>query len=151
VPQSLAQVYLHVVFSTKHRTPWLKGKALQTELHRYLGGICHRCQAPALVVGGIEDHVHLLCRFSRTLTIADLLRDLKRASSLWLNDQGQELHKFHWQDGHGVFSISPSHVEVVTTYIANQEAHHRTDTFQDEYRRLLVKYGVTFDERYVWD
>jgi REP element-mobilizing transposase RayT len=151
MPQSLAQIYLHIVFSTKHRTPWLIDKALQSELHRYLGGICHNLQTPALSVGGVEDHVHFLCRLPRTLTVADLLREVKRSSSLWVKEKDKKLFDFHWQDGYGVFSVSPSHVEALIAYIANQEAHHAKESFQDEYRRLLAKYGIDYDERYVWD
>lgn len=151
MPQSLAQVYLHIVFSTKHRYPWLKSKQLQGEVHAYLAATLNNLGCPCLVVGGIEDHVHLLCRLSRSITIADIVRDIKRASSSMLTDRGREFHGFHWQNGYGAFSISPSHVEALIAYIRNQEEHHRQETFQEEFRRLLMKYGLEFDERYVWD
>jgi REP element-mobilizing transposase RayT len=147
----LAQIYLHVVFSTKHRTPWLRDKPLREALHSYLGGICRDLNTPAVQVGGIEDHVHILCRLHRTVAVADLLQSLKRSSSLWIKEKDKELADFHWQDGYGVFSISPGHVEAVRVYVANQEAHHASESFQDEYRRLLEKYGIEYDERYVWD
>ena len=99
----------------------------------------------------MEDHVHILCRLGRTITIADLIRDLKRASSGWCKSLSQTLHEFDWQDGYGAFSISPSHVEGLTMYIHDQEEHHRRESFQDELRRLMRKYGIEFDERYVWD
>jgi REP-associated tyrosine transposase len=85
------------------------------------------------------------------VTVADLARDIKKASSSMLNDRGGALKGFHWQNGYGAFSVSPSHVEPLTVYIQNQEEHHRRESFQDEYRRLLKKYGLEFDERYVWD
>jgi putative transposase len=151
MPQSLAQIYLHIVFSTKHRRPWLEDKILRAEMHQYLGGICRNLDSPALIVGGVEDHVHLLCRLSRTHTVAEFLRELKRESSKWIKTKGSALADFHWQDGYGAFSVSASHVEAVQVYIANQEEHHRKQTFQDEFRLILKKYQVEYDERYVWD
>ncbi|MEZ6054516.1 MAG: IS200/IS605 family transposase [Planctomycetaceae bacterium] len=151
MPQSLAQIYLHIVFSTKDRRPFLQNESLRDELHKYLGGICRKLGAPSLIIGGVEDHVHLLCRFSRTLTVADLVRDLKRDSSKWIKPKEAGVKTFDWQSGYGAFSVSPSHVEALTVYIANQIEHHRSETFQDEFRRLCQKYGVAVDERYVWD
>src|SRR5437773_1492617 len=151
MPQSLAQVYLHVVFSTKNRYPWLKGNRLQADVHAYISSTLNNMECPCLITGGVEDHVHTLCRFGRTLSIADLVRDIKRASSSMLNDRGGVLSAFHWQSGYGAFSVSPSHVDALKAYIRNQEEHHRQENFQDEYRRLLKKYGLEFDEQYVWD
>jgi REP element-mobilizing transposase RayT len=151
MPQSLAQVYLHIVFSTKDRFPWLKPKQLQADLHAYMAATLNHMDCPCLIVGGVEDHVHILCRLGRTITIADVVRDIKRASTGMLADRGEALQGFHWQNGYGAFSISPAHVEALTVYIRNQEEHHRTVSFQDEYRRLLKKYGLELDERYVWD
>ena len=104
-----------------------------------------------MIVGGVEDHVHILCRLSRTSSIAELVRELKRESSKWIKTKDEALWDFHWQDGYGAFSISPSHVEELRTYIANQEMHHRQESFQDEFRRILKKYGVEYDERYACD
>ena len=151
MPQSLAQVYLHIVFSTKDRAALLQNKPLRDELHRYLGGACRNLDSPSLGVGGVEDHVHVLCRFSRTITIADFVRELKRESSKWLKTKTADLATFSWQQGYGAFSISPAHVEQLRAYIARQEEHHRKETFQDELRRILGKYGVEYDERYLWD
>jgi putative transposase len=149
--QSLAQIYLHLVFSTKHRTPHLQDPALRQGMHAYLAGICNNLDSPALIVGGVADHVHLLCRLSKTLALADFLRELKRDSSKWIKDEAPALADFHWQNGYGAFSLSPSHVEPLRAYIARQEEHHQRETFQDEFRRLLRKYGIAYDERYVWD
>lgn len=151
MPQSLVQVYLHIVFSTKQRHPYLNDSTLREKLYGYIAGICRNLQCPALKIGGIEDHTHLLTRHSKTQAISDFMRELKRSSSTWLKTQSPALSSFHWQDGYGAFSISPSHVEEVKAYIANQEKHHRKESFQDEFRRLCKKYGVEFDERYVWD
>jgi REP element-mobilizing transposase RayT len=104
-----------------------------------------------LIVGGVEDHIHILCRLGKTVNIADLIRDLKRDSSKWVKSEQPRLSKFHWQQGYGAFSISPSHVGDLKEYIADQEEHHRHKTFQDEFRRLCPKYGLEIDERYIWD
>jgi REP-associated tyrosine transposase len=151
MPQSLAQVYLHTVFSTKDRYPWLKSKQLQEDVHAYLAATLNNMDCPCLIAGGVEDHVHILCRLGRQTTIANLVRDIKKASSSMLRDRGEALRDFHWQNGYGAFSISPSHVEPLTHYTKNQVEHHRRESFQDELRRLLRKYAVEFDERYVWD
>ena len=103
------------------------------------------------MVGGVEDHVHLLCRLSKNITVADFLRDLKRDSSKWIKTESHGLEDFHWQAGYGAFSISPSHVEALRQYIADQEQHHQKESFQDEFRRLCQKYDVQIDERYVWE
>ena len=151
MPQSLAQIYLHIVFSTKDRRPFLQNADIREEAHKYLGGTCNNLDCPVLRVGGVADHVHLLCRFGRTISVADLVKELKRDSSQWLKTKSPALAEFYWQSGYGAFSVSPSHVELVRDYIVHQEEHHRTVTFQEEFRRLLTKYGLEWDERYVWD
>jgi REP element-mobilizing transposase RayT len=149
--QSLSQIYLHIVFSTKNRKRYLQDKHLRAKTHAYLAGICKNLDSPALLVGGVEDHAHLLCRFSKNITVAVFLRELKRDSSKWIKTESDQVPDFHWQAGYGAFSISPSHTGVLKEYIARQEEHHRSESFQDEFRRLCTKYGVPIDERYVWD
>lgn len=151
MPQSLVQIYLHIVFSTKNREPFLADKTIRAQMHRYLHGICEGQKCPSIAIGGVADHVHLLCRFSKNLAVADFLRELKSDSSAWIKDHAPDQRDFYWQAGYGTFSISPHHVEAVTNYILNQEAHHRTISFQDEFRQLCRKYGIDIDERYVWD
>ncbi len=151
MPQSLVQIYVHIVFSTKHRKPFLNDKEFRERTHRYLAGFCKNLNSPALIVGGVEDHVHLLCRLGKTIDVADLIRDLKRDSSKWIKAEQPSLAEFHWQQGYGAFSISPSHVDDLKQYIADQEEHHGQESFQDEFRRLCKKYGLEIDERYVWD
>jgi putative transposase len=151
MPQSLVQIYVHIVFSTKNRHPFLEDKALRERVHAYLQGICKNQGSPSIKIGGVEDHVHILCRLSKTLDLAALIRELKRDSSKWIKDENPRLADFHWQNGYGAFSVSPSHVDPLIKYIANQEAHHRDESYQDEFRRLCKKYGVEIDERYVWD
>ena len=149
--QSLVQIYLHIVFSTKDREPFLKDKLFRERTHAYLAGICHKLESPSLIVGGVEDHVHILCRLSKKLDVATFLRELKRDSSKWVKEEAPALATFHWQAGYGAFSVSPFHVDPLKCYIAAQEQHHRRESFQDEFRRLCRKYGVEIDERYVWD
>jgi len=150
VAQSLAQIYLHVVFSTKNRVAFLRDRALRQKIHAYLAGTCGKLHSPSLIVGGVEDHVHLLVRLAKDLTVSILIRELKRESSKWIKCLSAELSTFYWQQGYGVFSISPAHLEPLKKYIAAQEDHHRRETFQDEFRRLLKKYRVEYEERYVW-
>ena len=151
MPQSLSAVYIHLVFSTKERWPFLRDSATREALHAYLGGISKTLDCPPIIVGGMEDHVHLLARFGRTITQAEWVKELKRVSNLWLKEQGAAYRGFQWQGGYADFSVSQSNLEQVKSYIANQEAHHRRLTFQDELRALLRKHDVEWDERYVWD
>jgi putative transposase len=151
MPQSLAQIYLHIVFSTKDRYPWLTTERLQRDVHAYLSATLNNQKCPCLIIGGVEDHIHILCRLGRQTTIADLVRDMKKASSSMLHDRDVALAGFHWQNGYGAFSVSPSHVDALRRYIADQREHHRQETYQDEFRRLLKKYAIEYDERYVWD
>ncbi len=151
MPQSLSAVYLHLVFSTKDRRPFLRDKRVRDALHAYLGGVSKTLDCPPLIVGGVEDHVHLLCRFARTITQAEWVKELKRISNGWLKEHGRDYADFEWQGGYADFSVSQSSLKQVEQYIANQEEHHRKTTFQDELRTLLRKHEIEFDERYVWD
>ncbi len=149
MPQSLSAVYIHLVFSTKERRPFLHDRITRDALHSYLGGISKQLDCPPIQVGGMEDHVHVLARFGRTIAQAEWVKELKRVSNLWLKDRGQI--DFQWQSGYATFSVSQSNLEQVKEYIQNQEEHHRKATFQDELRALFRKHDISFDERYVWD
>jgi len=151
MPQSLAQMYLHIVFSTKERRPFLTDTVIRAELHSVLGGLCNSLNCPPVRTGGVADHVHVFCHLGRTITVADLVKELKRESSLWIKTKGSAYADFHWQSGYGAFSVSPWDADTIRDYVANQEEHHRTATFQDEYRGLLTEYGLKWDEHYVWD
>ena len=150
MPQSLSRILIHLVFSTKNRERVLTGR-IQTELHPYLAGILDNIQCPSIQVGGVEDHVHLFFGLSRTRTIADVVETVKTSSSKWMKTKGTDLSDFHWQSGYGAFSVSQSDADSVVNYIRNQAQHHQKMTFQEEYRRLLERYQVAFDEKYVWD
>jgi len=149
--QSLAKIIVHTVFSTKDRRPLLRDKPLREELFQYIGGILSNHDCQPLIIGGVEDHVHILSTLSRTLPAADMVKEVKRGSSLWLKTKGSALQDFAWQNGYGMFSIGFSQVGTVRDYIAGQEEHHRKVSFQDEFREFLKRYEVAFDERYVWD
>ena len=150
MPQSLSRVLIHTVFSTKNRAPLLRDSTFRDEMHSYLGGCTKALDCQPIQIGGVEDHVHLLTSLSRTVSIAEFVKEVKRNSSRWAKGK-EEQAEFTWQSGYGCFSVSESQVLTVTRYIENQEKHHRTITFQDEYRELLHRHGEEWDERYVWD
>ena len=151
MPQSFSAVYLHTIFSTKERRPYLQDLAFRMTLHAYLGVISKNLGCAPLCVGGVEDHVHILARLSRTITQADWIKELKRASSVWINAQPMQLEKFSWQSGYACFSVSASNLDAVTSYVANQQIHHHKVSFQDELRVILKKHGESWDEQYVWN
>jgi REP element-mobilizing transposase RayT len=151
MPQSLANVLVHIVFSTKERRALLQNHELRVEMHRYIAGVSKTLECPAIIVGGATDHVHLLANQSRTIALAEWVKEIKRASSLWSKKKSPQWDLFQWQAGYGAFSVSQSQKQLVQEYIGSQEEHHRQFSYQDELRLLLKKHGVAFDERYVWD
>jgi REP element-mobilizing transposase RayT len=150
MPQSLAFVLIHVVFSTKDRAPLLD-VSFRPALYAYLATVARNAECECYRVGGVEDHVHLAVRLSRTANVAKLVEELKSSSSKWLKTQSSELSKFAWQRGYGAFSVGPAELDALIRYIDSQEAHHRKQSFQDELRVFLKKYGMECDERYLWD
>ena len=148
--QSLVKNYLHIVFSTKHRQS-LISPAIEPELHSYLGGILNNLECNPIKIGGYTDHIHVLCLLSKKIALMKLLEEMKSHSSKWIKTKDESLENFYWQDGYGAFSVNPSEVDVVIAYIENQHEHHKSKTFQDEYRAFLKKCKVDYDERYVWD
>jgi putative transposase len=151
VAQSLSNVVLHIVFSTKGRGTWLKDSEIRQELYSYLATILKRIECPAIIINGVEDHLHILCLLSRKLAIKDLMEEIKSSSSRWIKDKGINYRGFYWQRGYAVFSVSESKVPEVKRYIANQEVHHRRMSFQDEFRAMCQRHGIDIDEKYVWD
>lgn len=148
--QSLVTNYIHIVYSTKHREPFIQ-PPYEEELHSYLGGICNNMDCDPIKIGGYTDHVHLLCKLSKKIALMKLLEEVKSHSSKWMKTKDESLKNFYWQDGYGAFSVSPTQVDKVIAYINNQHSHHSKITFQDEFRGLLKKNMVAYDERYVWD
>ena len=150
MPQSLSLVIVHVIFSTKERRPFL-GPVTRPKLHAYLATVARNAGCEAYRVGGVADHVHLAIRLSRTITIANLVETLKTSSSKWVKTEEPNLAAFSWQHGYGCFSVGPADSDSLRAYIDTQEEHHKTRTFQDEFRMFLKKYGVEYEEAYVWD
>ena len=150
MPQSLANILVHLIFSTKERQPWIQDD-VRSHLHAYLVGILQNHRSPSLATNSVENHIHILFALSRNYSVAKIVEEVKKGSSIWIKTQGPAYEQFHWQNGYGAFSVGQSQAPVVKRYIANQAEHHRKVTFQDEFRRFLDKYQVKYDERYVWD
>lgn len=150
MPQSLSRVILHIIFSTKDREPWLESN-VRPRMHAYLATICRDLGADLARVGGVADHVHIVTMMPRTLSQAQLIEQIKKLSSKWIMTLDARYGGFFWQRGYGAFSVSPSQLEEVLRYVEAQQEHHRTRTFQEEYREPLRRHGVDFDDRYVWD
>ncbi len=141
-------ILLHMIFSTQGRRPLIKSD-FRADLFAYLGGIIREMDGTALIVNGTTDHVHLLLRIRPAHSSAQIARVVKANSSRWVHEKWDS--KFAWQTGYGVFSVSESHIPAVTKYIAEQEAHHRTQSFQEEFLAFLKKNNVAYDERYIWE
>lgn len=151
MPQSLAQVWLHLVFSTKERRPFLNNEEFQIEMFRMLSHHVKEAGCVSASVGGHIDHVHLLVGLSRTITIAKLVEKIKTETSTWAKTKEACSSTFSWQSGYGVFSVGHSNRNAVDEYIRNQREHHQKSSFQDEFRELCKQHDIEIDERYVWD
>jgi len=150
MPQSFALIIVHLVFSTKDRTPILAAP-IRTALHAYLATVARNAGCECFRVGGVADHVHLAINLSRTTTTAKMVEELKTSSSRWLKAQSPTFAAFAWQRGYGAFSVGPSDLVALRHYIDTQEKHHHKLTFEEELRSFLAKYGIEHDERHMWD
>ncbi len=150
MPQSLAKIVIHIVFSTKNHAPFLT-EPIREQLFPYMAGILNKLDSKAILINGAEDHVHILCLLSRNHTVAEIIEEVKKRSSKWIKTMDQECATFQWQNGYGVFSVSQSRVSAVHNYITDQAEHHRAVTFKEEFREFLNKYQVQYDEQYLWD
>jgi REP element-mobilizing transposase RayT len=150
MPQSFAALHCHIIFSTKNRAPLISAD-LQPRLFAYMGGIAASEGNVLVAAGGIPDHVHLLVSLSREIAVAAAVRLLKANSSKWIHETFPELQHFSWQAGYGAFAVSYSHLDRVKRYLANQEEHHRKQTFQEEFVAFLRRHKIPYDERYLWD
>ena len=151
MPQSLAQVWLHVVFSTKERRPFLQDENFRIEMFRMLAHHVQESKCISASVGGYFDHVHLLVGLSRTITIAKLVENIKTETSKWAKTANSCTSLFSWQSGYGVFSVSHSNRGEVDAYIRDQSKRHEKLSFQDEFRAICKRHEIEIDERYVWD
>ena len=143
-----SSLFYHIVFSTKNRAPFIQ-PAIENRIWEYVGGVARHHKMTALQVGGIEDHLYVLVLAPTTIAPCDIAKYLKGDSSSWIHDEFPELAEFGWQDGYGAFTVSKTNVPNVIRYIQNQRVHHQVQTFEDEYRGLLDKAGVEYDERYL--
>ena len=150
MPQSLACVYVHLVFSTKQRQVWLDD-SVRAELHAYIIGILRELQSPVVQINSVPDHIHILFSLGRTLTISQAVQEIKGSSSRWIKQRFPHQADFAWQNGYGAFGVSLTEVSAVIHYIANQSEHHRVVTFQEEYRQFMLRHNLPLDERYAWD
>ncbi len=149
--QSLARVVIRITFSTKRSTPWLRDRAVRNALYEYMGGILKALDSKAIRINGVEDHVHIVCLLSRNHALKKIIEKVKTASSKWIKTKGPRYRTFYWQPGYAAHSVSPSQLEAVDQYVANQEAHHTRMTFQEELRIICRKNGIELDERFAWD
>jgi REP element-mobilizing transposase RayT len=150
MPNTYTQIYIHIVFAVKGRQNLIQ-KNWEDELHKYICGIANSKEQKVYAIGGVGDHIHLLVSIKPDIAISDLVRDIKANSSRWINEKRFVMNKFQWQEGYGAFSYSKSQLDNVIAYINNQEQHHKTKSFKEEYIELLQKYNVEYDERYLFD
>ncbi|HKK40150.1 MAG TPA: IS200/IS605 family transposase [Cryomorphaceae bacterium] len=148
--QSLVQNYLHIVFSTKHREPFIK-KQFAQKLNKYIAVVSADLGSPALAVGGHVDHIHILVRLSQKMALMEYLQKIKSNSSRWMKTIDYSLENFRWQDGYAAFSVCEAGLENVKKYVLNQEEHHAKQGYREEITSLLEDHGVEYDERYFWD
>jgi REP element-mobilizing transposase RayT len=147
---SYTNLLYHVVFATKCREPWL-AKSLRPILFAYVGDVTRELGGIALIVNGMDEHIHILAKLRQDRPVSDCLRELKARSSAWIHRMNPELTAFAWQTGYGAFTVSQSQVQTVHDYIKNQETHHRTMRFTDEFRQLLRRNGLKCDEQTFWE
>jgi REP-associated tyrosine transposase len=150
MPQSLTKLYAHLIFSTKNREPFLDDK-IRPRVHGYLATIVRSLDSPWVVVGDIADHVHILFDMGKMHAPVAFVEQTKRESSKFVKSLGSRYKNFYWQRGYGMFSVGPANREEAEEYVRNQEEHHRTKTFQEEFRAFLQRYGISYDEQYLWD
>jgi len=150
MPQSFTKLFAHLVFSTKDRKPFLDD-TIRPRVHGYLATIVRNLDSPYVVVGGVADHVHILFDMGKLHAPVEFVEQVKRESSKFIKTLGPSYQEFYWQRGYGMFSVSPTHFASAEEYIRDQEAHHQKQTFQEEFREFLRRYGVDCDEQYVWE
>src|ERR1017187_2996746 len=150
MPQSLARLHIHLIFSTKNREPVLHD-AVRNSLHGYMATVLQNFGCPPVLINSVADHVHILFELGRTVAVSDAVEQVKKISSKWIKTQGPEFARFAWQAGYGAFAVSQSNVTAVRQYIAAQQQHHHKKSFQEEYRAFLQRHRVPSDEEYVWD
>ena len=150
MPQSLAKLYTHLVFSTKNRQNFIDD-TIRLKLHAYMAGILNQHGSPCLLINSMPDHVHILFLLSRTMSISETVKVLKSGATSWVHTEFPKRADFLWQAGYAAFSVSQSAVDKVSEYIHTQKERHENRTFQNELRAMLRKHHIEYDERYLWD
>lgn len=148
--QSLIDIPLHLVFSTKDRIPFIKSD-VEDDMYQYICAISRNLDCPVIKINGTEDHIHILLSFGKTITICDLISKLKSSSSRWIKTKGDHFKDFSWQRGYGGFAVSSSNIQSVINYISFQKEHHKNKTFKEELVEMLNRARILYDERYLWD
>ena len=147
--QSLAQVYIHLVFHTKYNSVTIREEDLPA-LFAYVDGIIVNKKSMVIQIGGVPNHIHILCTLPRTVSMADFVEDIKKCSSRWIKTLNPYYSQFAWQGGYGIFSVSASAVEKVKRYVMNQKEHHRKKTFREEYEAFLQAYNIVYNPEFVF-
>lgn len=150
MPGTFSQIYIQIVFAVKFRKPLLK-KEWRDELFKYIVGIIKAKEQKPIIVNGVEDHIHIFVGLRPSIPISDLVRDIKNNSTNFINDRRLTSEKFSWQEGYGAFSYGHSQIQNVYEYILKQEEHHMKRDFKEEYRELMEKFGISFEEKYLFD
>ena len=150
MPQSLAKIPVHIVFSTKNRERMLD-EQIQPHMHAVLASVCLEYECTPIAVGGTEDHVHILCILSKKIAAMKLVEKVKVRSSIWIKEQHRRYGCFHWQSGYAMYAVAPRDIPIAAEYIARQKEHHKERGFQDEQRILLKRAQIEWDEKYCWD
>ena len=149
MPQSLSQLYVHAIFHVKYNEYLIRPED-DEELYTYIGGVIKLSKSIPIIINGIANHIHVFCIMSKNISLADLMEDIKRNSSRWIKSKGFHYKDFAWQGGYAGFSVSPSKVETVKKYIADQKNHHKQQSFRDEYIQFLNEHGVDYDKKFLW-
>jgi len=150
MPQSLSKIYIHIIFSTKNRNNYILPE-IQNELYSYIASILKSLNSNAIKIGGTDNHIHVLCNLSKTISVSKIIEEIKKRSSKWIKTKDAKYSIFSWQNGYGVFSVSQSKLEITENYILEQKEHHKKIDFKDELRKFLKKHNTDFDEQYLWD
>lgn len=145
---SFKQIYYQIVFGTKYRKPTIN-EAYCEELYKYIWGIIENKKCKLYRINGVEDHIHIFCDLHPSIALADLVKDIKVASSIWLKANGNFPDFIGWQDGYGAFTYNIRERDMIINYVKNQKIHHKKENYYDEYKRLLIENGVDFDEKYL--
>ena len=148
--QSLSDIILHIVFSTKERHPWIQA-VIEDELYQYICGVCRNLKCPIIKINGVEDHIHILLLLGRTISTSKLISEVKSSSSQWIKTKGNQYCDFAWQGGYGAFSVSRPNIEGAIKYLSSQKEHHKKVTYKGELLAMLQRAQISYDEKYLWD